>query len=214
MADVVRIADVLAGKVAVGTRVTVQGWVRTRRDSKAGLSFVQVHDGTCFDPIQVVVPGDLSNYHDEVVRLSAGCAVECTGELVESQGKGQSVEIKADTLKVIGWVEGFKAVTDVFCPMQGVFAGTNPDLEGDITLMQSAPYDRGWLFQVRGPIEPPPEVAVVAINVNDGRPVAVGLEVGHGRRCRLASPATKFPRACHAGRLHHTSSRSRVGYLG
>ena len=100
-----KIADLLTKKVPVSTGVTVKGWVRTRRDSKAGLSFVQVHDGTCFDPIQVVVPGDLPNYNDEVVKLSAGCAVECTGELVESQGKGQSVEIKADTVKVIGWVE-------------------------------------------------------------------------------------------------------------
>jgi len=100
-----KIADLLTKKVPVSTGVTVKGWVRTRRDSKAGLSFVQVHDGTCFDPIQVVVPGDLPNYNDEVVKLSAGCAVECTGELVESQGKGQSVEIKAETVKVIGWVD-------------------------------------------------------------------------------------------------------------
>ena len=100
-----QISHLLRGDVAVGTEVTVKGWVRTRRDSKAGLSFVQVHDGTCFDAIQVVAPNELPNYEAEVQKLSAGCSVICTGELVESQGKGQSVEIKAAAIEVVGWVE-------------------------------------------------------------------------------------------------------------
>ncbi|PID79374.1 asparagine--tRNA ligase [bacterium DOLZORAL124_64_63] len=99
------ISHLLRGDVAVGTEVTVKGWVRTRRDSKAGLSFVQVHDGTCFDAIQVVAPNDLPNYETEVQKLSAGCSVICAGELVKSQGKGQSVEIKATAIEVVGWVE-------------------------------------------------------------------------------------------------------------
>ncbi len=99
-----RIADLFAGHVAVGAKATVRGWVRTRRDSKAGLSFVAVHDGTCFEPIQVVAPAELANYAD-VLRLTAGCAVEVTGELVASQGKGQAVELRADTLTVVGWVD-------------------------------------------------------------------------------------------------------------
>jgi asparaginyl-tRNA synthetase len=101
----VTIADVLSGKVPPGTAATVKGWVRTRRDSKAGLSFVQVHDGTCFEGLQVVAPGELANYADEVQRLSAGCAVECDGELVPSQGKGQAVELRAGAVRVVGWVE-------------------------------------------------------------------------------------------------------------
>ncbi len=100
-----KINDLLAGRVAVGTQVTVKGWVRTRRDSKAGLSFLQVHDGTCFAAIQVVAQNSLPNYEEEVARLSAGCAVICSGELVESQGKGQSVEIQAVTIEVVGWVD-------------------------------------------------------------------------------------------------------------
>ncbi len=100
-----KIADILTGRVQVGATVTVKGWVRTRRDSKAGLSFVQVHDGTCFDTLQIVAPSELANYADEVARLSAGCAVECDGELVQSQGKGQTVEMKASSLRVIGWVD-------------------------------------------------------------------------------------------------------------
>jgi len=90
---------------APGESVTIKGWVRTRRDSKAGLSFVNVHDGTCFDPIQVVAPADLPNYEDEILRLTAGCAVEVDGELVESKGKGQSVEIRASGVRVVGWVD-------------------------------------------------------------------------------------------------------------
>jgi asparaginyl-tRNA synthetase len=100
-----KIADILAGRVQIGTTVTIKGWVRTRRDSKAGLSFVQVHDGTAFDTLQVVAPGELPNYGSEVAHLSAGCAVECDGELVASQGKGQAVELRADVIRVIGWVD-------------------------------------------------------------------------------------------------------------
>ena len=99
------IADLLAGKAAVGDTVTVKGWVRTRRDSKAGLSFVHVHDGSCFDPIQVVAPADLPNYQDEILHLTTGCAVVATGTLVESQGKGQKYEIQASAIEVVGTVE-------------------------------------------------------------------------------------------------------------
>ncbi len=101
----VRIKQLLDGSTAVGSEVVVRGWVRSRRDSKAGLSFVQVHDGSCFAPIQVVAPGDLPNYEDEVAKLTTGCSVVCRGELVESQGKGQSVEVKAAAIEVVGWVE-------------------------------------------------------------------------------------------------------------
>ncbi len=99
------ISHLLAGKVPVGTAVTVKGWVRTRRDSKAGLSFLHVHDGTCFDPIQVVAPGSLANYDSEVTGLTAGCSVVCTGLLAESMGKGQAVEIQATAVEVVGWVD-------------------------------------------------------------------------------------------------------------
>jgi len=105
MDHVTRIVDVLGGKVPPGSRVTVQGWVRTRRDSKAGLSFVHLHDGSCFDPVQLVVPADVPGYADVVLVLGAGCAVRATGTVVESQGKGQKLEIRADSVEVVGWVE-------------------------------------------------------------------------------------------------------------
>ena len=92
-----------AGKV--GSEVTMAGWVRSRRDSKAGLSFVAVNDGSCFDSLQAVVPDTLANYESEVKKLSAGCAVRITGTLVESEGKGQNVEIQANAVEVVGWVD-------------------------------------------------------------------------------------------------------------
>ena len=94
MADAA-IVDVLRGKVPAGETVTVKGWVRTRRDSKGGFSFLAVHDGSCFDAIQVVAPGTLENYASEVMHLTAGCSVICSGVLAQSQGKGQSFEVQA-----------------------------------------------------------------------------------------------------------------------
>ena len=102
---VVSVKQALAGKVAAGSEVTVRGWVRTRRDSKAGLSFVNVSDGSCFAPIQVVAPATLGNYETEVKHLTASCSVIATGTLVASQGQGQSFEIQASALEVVGWVE-------------------------------------------------------------------------------------------------------------
>ena len=99
------IKKTLSGEAGIGTQVTVSGWVRTRRDSKAGFSFINVHDGSCFDAIQVVAPAELENYASEVQKLTTGCAVECRGTLVESAGRGQQYEIQASDVKVIGWVE-------------------------------------------------------------------------------------------------------------
>lgn len=104
-ADHVDIAALLAGKVPTGTRVTVRGWVRTRRDSKAGVSFIHVHDGSCFDPIQVVAPAALPNYESEVKKLTSGCSVIAAGTLAPSPAQGQTVEVQAETVEVVGWVD-------------------------------------------------------------------------------------------------------------
>ncbi|MCH8210682.1 MAG: asparagine--tRNA ligase [Planctomycetes bacterium] len=101
----VMVVDALAGRVPVGSQMTVKGWIRTRRDSKAGLSFLTVHDGSCFDPIQVVAPNTLANYEDEILRITAGCSVIVQGELVESQGKGQAFEVQASSIEIVGWVD-------------------------------------------------------------------------------------------------------------
>jgi asparaginyl-tRNA synthetase len=102
---VLSVQQALAGGSTAGGEVTVRGWVRTRRDSKAGLSFVNLSDGSCFGTLQVVAPASLANYEDEVKRLTAGCAVIATGTLVPSQGQGQSFELQASAVDVVGWVE-------------------------------------------------------------------------------------------------------------
>jgi len=98
-------AQILSGHAPADTPVTVKGWVRTRRDSKAGISFVHVSDGSCFHPVQVVAPGALPNYADQVLHLTAGCAVAATGKIVPSPAKGQPFEMQASAIDVVGWVE-------------------------------------------------------------------------------------------------------------
>ncbi|MEX2571479.1 MAG: asparagine--tRNA ligase [Gemmatimonadota bacterium] len=100
-----RIADIFKGTPSIGSEVRIEGWVRTRRHSKAGLSFIHVSDGSTMAPLQVVATNELPNYEDEVLRLTTGVAVAATGTLVESQGKGQTVEVQADVVEVIGWVD-------------------------------------------------------------------------------------------------------------
>jgi asparaginyl-tRNA synthetase len=96
---------VLAGEAPAETPVRVQGWVRTRRDSRAGISFVHLSDGSAFHPLQVVAANTLPNYESEILRLSAGCAVEATGTVVPSPARGQPYEMQASQIRVIGWVD-------------------------------------------------------------------------------------------------------------
>jgi asparaginyl-tRNA synthetase len=92
---------------APGAIITLKGWVRTRRDSKAdgGLSFIALTDGSCLDTIQVVARADLPNYAGDVARLTTGCSIEVEGAVVPSQGKGQAVEVAASAVRVVGWVD-------------------------------------------------------------------------------------------------------------
>jgi asparaginyl-tRNA synthetase len=105
MSDVFSVKQCLSGDLAIDTKVCVRGWVKTRRDSKAGISFINLHDGSCFSPIQVVAATTLTNYDQEILKITTGCAVIATGTLVESGGKGQRFEIQAETIEVAGWVE-------------------------------------------------------------------------------------------------------------
>jgi asparaginyl-tRNA synthetase len=103
-----RVIDALSAPV--DTRVVVKGWVRTRRDSKAdgGLSFVALHDGTCFEPIQLVIKGDIPNFTTEVGRLTTGCAIEAEGVIVKNPKGGNEVAVQlasGGSIKVVGWVE-------------------------------------------------------------------------------------------------------------
>ncbi|HEY7238473.1 MAG TPA: asparagine--tRNA ligase, partial [Burkholderiales bacterium] len=105
MTSAISCAEVLSGRAPKDAPVTIHGWVRTRRDSKAGISFVNVSDGSSFHPVQVVAPSSLANYADEVLKLTAGCAVEATGSIVPSPAKGQPFEMQAAAIRVVGWVD-------------------------------------------------------------------------------------------------------------
>ena len=99
-----RIKQVLARR-DFGATVTVCGWVRSRRDSKGGFSFLDVNDGSGLNGIQIVADASLPNYEDQVRHLTTGCSVRITGTLRESPGKGQPVEIEAVNVDVLGTVE-------------------------------------------------------------------------------------------------------------
>ena len=101
----VSVAAALRGDSTVGATITVKGWVRSKRDSKAGISFIAVHDGSCFDAIQAVVPSELENYTRDVLTITTGCSVVIEGVLVVSEGKGQSLEMQATRVEVIGLVD-------------------------------------------------------------------------------------------------------------
>lgn len=105
MPEIFTVNQCLNNTSNLGKTVTVRGWVKTRRDSKAGISFISLHDGSCFSPLQLVAPADLANYQDEVLKLTAGCSIIAVGKLVASLGQNQSTEIQVESIKVIGWVE-------------------------------------------------------------------------------------------------------------
>ena len=95
-----RIARALASEEA-GGRITVMGWIRTKRDSKGGFSFLELNDGSCFDSLQVIVDKKISNYEEEILKLQTGCSVQVQGILTESPGKGQKMELHAFLLSMV-----------------------------------------------------------------------------------------------------------------
>ena len=99
------VKQIIQDNTLINSVVIVRGWVKNRRDSKAGISFLTVSDGSCFDPIQAVVANTLPNYNDQILKLTKDCSVIVTGKLVASLGGGQSVEIVADSVEVVGFVE-------------------------------------------------------------------------------------------------------------
>jgi asparaginyl-tRNA synthetase len=92
-------------EAAIGRSVKLQGWIRTRRDSKGGFSFLEINDGSCMANVQVIADADLPNYEDQIKRLSAGCSVTVEGEVKPSGGKGQSTEVQAASVTVHGWAD-------------------------------------------------------------------------------------------------------------
>ena len=87
---------------SIGQTVQVRGWVRTRRDSKGGFSFIEVNDGSCFGNLQIIADGTLQNYSSEITSLSVGSSVVVSGEIKASAGQGQATEMFATDVCVTG----------------------------------------------------------------------------------------------------------------
>lgn len=87
---------------AVGQQVKVQGWVRTRRDSKGGFSFIELNDGSCQGNVQIVADGKLPNYESEIKKLGVGASLTVIGEVKASPAKGQATEVHASEVIVLG----------------------------------------------------------------------------------------------------------------
>ena len=82
--------------------VLVKGWVRTRRDSKGGFSFLEINDGSCQANIQVIVEHSLKEFAGLDKRITTGSCIAISGQLVASEGKGQKMEIQAAAIEVYG----------------------------------------------------------------------------------------------------------------
>jgi asparaginyl-tRNA synthetase len=91
---------------AIGQPVRLRGWLRTRRDSKGGFSFLELNDGSCLGNIQVVAPASLPNYEQEILHLGVGCSLSVEGEVRASAGKGQPTEVHASNVTLIGACDG------------------------------------------------------------------------------------------------------------
>ena len=100
----VAVKAIVGHAVAVGGSVCVQGWVKSRRSSKGGFSFIAVNDGSCLADLQVVANEALANYA-AILEVNVGSAVQVVGEVVESPGRGQDREVQAAEVRVIGGVE-------------------------------------------------------------------------------------------------------------
>lgn len=89
----------------VGQKAIVRGWIRTRRDSKGGFSFLEINDGSCFANLQIIANADLPNYNSDILHLGTGCSVEIEGMIQASPAKGQSTELVASRVHVFGWAD-------------------------------------------------------------------------------------------------------------
>jgi len=90
---------------SVGNTALVMGWVRTKRDSKGGFTFIELNDGSCLSNLQVIAKQDLPNYETEIMKLQTGCSLVVEGTVVASPAKGQKVELTAEKIQVLGWAD-------------------------------------------------------------------------------------------------------------
>jgi asparaginyl-tRNA synthetase len=104
--DKISVAQARDEQTVGRNNVIIQGWVRTRRDSKSGFSFLEVNDGSCFGNLQVIAEAKLSNYESEIKKLTAGASVRIIGEVRQSPAQGQATELLAHKVDVVGGSPG------------------------------------------------------------------------------------------------------------
>ena len=89
-------------EAAIGKEVQLQGWVRTRRDSKGGFSFLELNDGSSMGNVQILAEAALPNYENEVKKQGTGASVTVRGMVRKSPAKGQATEVQALSVTVHG----------------------------------------------------------------------------------------------------------------
>jgi asparaginyl-tRNA synthetase len=106
MAPPIRIVDIFNNEQShLGRNVRIEGWVRTKRDSKAAVSFIEVNDGSCLRNLQVVADLEREEWRADLDRLATGCSLAVEGEIRPSPGKGQSIELHPTRLELLGWAD-------------------------------------------------------------------------------------------------------------
>jgi len=133
----ISVKDALKSSAPIA-RILVQGWVRTRRDSK-DFSFIELNDGSCLRNLQIIAKNLLANYA-EVQRLTTGASIIVEGELVASQGKGQSWEVVAEKIDIVG-------LADDSYPLQK--KGHTPEFLREIAHLRPRSNLFGCVFRVR-----------------------------------------------------------------
>src|SRR5436305_5232131 len=131
------IKDALQGEAPIDA-IQVQGWVRTRRDSK-DFSFVELNDGSSLRNLQIIARNSLANYAD-IQKLTTGASLRVTGALIASQGKGQKWELVADSIEIVG------AADDSY-PLQK--KGHTPEFLREIAHLRPRSNHFGSVFRVR-----------------------------------------------------------------
>ncbi|WP_422667275.1 asparagine--tRNA ligase [Buchnera aphidicola] len=102
---IVSVLDIYKDNIKINSVITIYGWIKSRRDSKAGFSFLTIYDGSCLHGVQIIVSNEISNYDKEILFLTIGCSIKVTGTVILSLGKQQKYEIQADNIVVLGWIK-------------------------------------------------------------------------------------------------------------
>lgn len=99
------VVKILTGKLKVDSEVKICGWIKNKRDSKIGISFIDLYDGSCPKVLQIIANKKLNNYKKEILKITVGCSIKVIGILKRSQGKNQYYELQANSIKVLGWIK-------------------------------------------------------------------------------------------------------------